>query len=238
MGSGLLLVMAKVPKAGQVKTRLARTVGDGAALRLAEAFLADTWQTARRVPNATAVLVLSGAGGPQPSGAQPPDQGGVAAALAAAPGTVWDQGEGDLGQRLERALCRALATHGWAMAIGTDSPDLPEVWLSDAAETLERHASASEPHAVLGPTVDGGYFLIGLTACPPGLLEHLPWSREVTFEATRNRLTSFGFHVTLLPEWYDVDEATDLKRLEASLLADPERAPRTRAVLSTGGPVS
>lgn len=220
MAEGLLLVMAKAPEAGRVKTRLARGVGAAQAVRLAEAFLADTWRSARRHAGTRPVLVLDGALRPE--------------TLAYDPPVIWDQGQGDLGQRLERAIRRALDLAPWAIVIGTDSPGRPP-HLVDAAiasfTELPRPDAGKAPHAVLGPTTDGGFYLIGVDACPSGLLAGLPWSEEITFQATQSRLISRGFSVTTLAEWFDVDEAEDLPRLRRVLRQRPEAAPRTHDVL-------
>lgn len=139
---------------------------------------------------------------------------------------VQNQGAGDLGNRQEHVLRRALALTPRALAIGTDSPDLPRRLLDEAERTLLSH------DAVLGPTLDGGYYLIGLRRCPEGLLGGLPWSVPQTGARTTQRLRDQGWDVALLEPWYDVDTAADLERLRGEVADRPHRAPVTAALVS------
>jgi hypothetical protein len=201
-------IFAKPPIAGQVKTRLAATIGAEQAAKLAAAFLADTWESVRRLPWARAVIASTGALGRE----LVPDA------------SVWPQGEGTLDARLERVLRRALID-GPAIAIGADSPGLPMELLEAAREGLTR----GEP--VIGPAEDGGFYLLGLHTFPPGLLAGVPWSASDTCEATISRMTAQGLAPTRLPAWFDVDDADDLSRLRALLATASERAPRTAVML-------
>lgn len=210
-----ICVLAKAPEPGAVKTRLAAAIGADAAAELAGAFVQDTLRLAQSLRGARVVLVL--AGPPALVGALPP---GI---------ELWPQGEGDLGQRLERCLGRALEDSLVALAIGTDAPSLDPEILRQGLTALE-----SQP-AVLGPAEDGGFYLLGLARCPEGLLAGLPWSSEDTGARTRERLAAQGLEVALLPPWFDVDLATDLERLARSLSADPARAPRTAEALTRLG---
>ena len=184
-------VFAKPPVAGEVKTRLQPFVSPAQAALLSEAFLRDTWKTVASLPWAMPVLAVT----------QPWDGNGLR------PENVWLQGNGDLGERIERILRRALREAASVLAIGSDSPGLPARFYLDA-----RRALASRD-AVLGPTEDGGFYLLGLKRCPPELLRNLPWSVDTTFEATKGRLESHGFTVHILEPWFDVDRPRDLRRL-------------------------
>jgi len=209
---GHICVFAKPPTPGRVKTRLVPALGPEGAAILARAFLADTWAAVADVSWATAVLA-STADDPEALGVEPQTE-------------LWLQGEGDLGDRMERVLSRALRAGPWAIAIGTDSPGLPRTLLEAARDALQ------EADAVLGPTPDGGYYLLGLRRCPPGLLSGLPWSRSDTLAATRRRLEERGLTARMLPPFFDVDEPPDLRRLHAWLDQVPEAAPETRRVLA------
>src|SRR4051794_7934189 len=118
MSRGCVCVFAKPPRAGAVKTRLAALLGDDRAAALARAFLLDTWNTATRLPDVDVVLASTEAEAPEWSSL------GIAG--------VWPQGDGTLGDRLERVLRSALASHPFAIAIGTDIPGLPSSRLDDA----------------------------------------------------------------------------------------------------------
>jgi len=141
------------------------------------------------------------------------------------PDDVWMQGEGDLGARLESILIRALEGAPAAIAIGADSPLLSPSYLRDASEALKTH------DAVLGPTHDGGFYLLGLRKCPPGLLSGLSWSTHQTCAATVQRLEQFGFSIHYTPQLFDVNTAPDLSLLAISLFDQPGIAPATRAWL-------
>ena len=209
-GRSTLCVFAKPPRPGEVKTRLAAEVGDGAACALARAFLADTWALARSRPWADPVLATTALDG------------------AIAPGAdVWLQGGGDLGARQERILARALSRGQPAIAIGADSPGLPVDRLDAAHGAL-----VSGADAVIGPADDGGYYLLGLRRCPRGILRDLPWSGPDTFAATRQRLERHGLRVAVLEPWFDVDRPADLARLRALLLCDRSAAPATALLLA------
>ena len=135
MDRGTICVFAKPPRPGRAKTRLASAVGEEGAARLARAFLEDTWDTVSGLPWANAVLASTEA-----------DRD----ALGLDEDTpLWLQGEGDLGQRMERVLARALRDAPWAMALGADSPGLPPGVLERARDAL----AASD--AVLGPMAWG-----------------------------------------------------------------------------------
>ena len=203
-------ILVKEPRAGTVKTRLAAAIGAEAAAGLARAFFLDTLALAQLAP-ARVVVALEG------------DD-------AAFPGLrerveVWPQGDGDLGARLERVLRRALGERPRALAIGTDSPGLPLSVLEQGLAALGQH------DAVLGPADDGGFYLLGLNACPEGLLAGLPWSAADTRARTLSRLQERGLSTSLLAPWFDVDVAADLERLRALLASGALRAPATAEVL-------
>lgn len=204
-------VFAKPPVPGRVKTRLVARVGRRGAAAFAAVFLDDTLAAIAAQGWARPVLALAGRGEP-PRGAARID--------------VWRQGKGDLGARLERVLRRALRRHRAAIAIGADSPDLPARFLAAARDRL------TAADAVLGPCADGGFYLLGLRACPPGLLAGLPWSRSDTAARTSARLRARGLRVASLGTWEDVDRPEDLDRLAQRLAPDPRRAPRTARLLA------
>jgi rSAM/selenodomain-associated transferase 1 len=208
-GAITICVFAKPPVAGAVKTRLAAQVGAERAAALAAAFLIDTWAAVRELPGARAVIASTGA--------LPPGLCDGA--------EVWPQGDGTLDARIERILMRALAGGGGAIALGADSPGLPRARLDEAMACLARG------EAVIGPADDGGFYLLGVPRCPPGLLAGVPWSDPRTCEATRARLAEHGMPAAVLPAWFDVDQGDDLIRLRALLAGDRSRAPATARAL-------
>ena len=209
--TALLCVFAKPPRPGEVKTRLARSLGAEAAATLSQAFFLDTWRSAARCAWAHAILATTDPAAPQ--------WAGIA--------SVWDQGGGDLGHRLERVLSRALEAAPIALAIGADTPGLPPRFLELARDALTTF------DAVLGPCEDGGFYLIGLRCCPAGLFAGLPWSTERIAEQTMQRLRDFGFTVKTLPSWFDLDRIEDLWRIQVLLARKEIDAPETERALRT-----
>ena len=188
-----LCIFAKEPIAGNVKTRLAATIGADAAARLASAFLADTITVVQTL-GVEMVIAWSGSVESAPHGTE-----------------VWSQGEGDLGKRLETIFARALVRSPWAIALGADSPGVPETNLRAALEVLKTH------DAVIGPALDGGYYLLGVSRCEPALLEGIAWSTSTTYAQTVERLVAHGYRVGFVDAWFDVDDADDLLRLDRLL---------------------
>ncbi len=207
-----LCVFAKPPRAGEAKTRLAPALGAEGAAALARAFLSDTWELVTRLPWARPVLASTG---PWPEGLLP------------SPVEVWQQGEGDLGARMERVLRRGLEVCPTAMALGADSPGLPAAHLEAA------RAALSGADAVFGPSEDGGFYLLALRRLPAGAFADLPWSQPETLERTEARLRSLGLTVARVAPFFDVDVPEDLARLEAELGAGRLHAPSTAAALAT-----
>jgi uncharacterized protein len=201
----VICIFAKPPIAGQVKTRLAAALGSGRAAELARAFLDDTIAAVSALPWAQAALATTG-----------PVESRLPLML---------QGEGDLGARIERVLRAALQRAPFAIAIGADAPALPARLLEAARAALER------ADAVIGPADDGGFYLLGLRACPEGLLSDLPWSSCDTFTRTAGRLRARGLRVEVLEGWFDVDRVEDLDRLRAALRSGEIDAPRTARLL-------
>jgi uncharacterized protein len=204
-----ICIFAKPPVAGSVKTRLAE--GERAA-RLARAFLLDTCTAVRRLPWARPILATTG---PLPSA--------LAARLDL---PTWPQGGGDLGARIERVLRRALEDGPRAIAIGADTPGLPRALLEAARAALD------DADAAIGPTSDGGFYVLALRRCPDGLLADLPWSREDTFAATLKRLRDRGLVTKVLEPWFDVDRPADLVRLHALISGGVIVAPETEYTLT------
>ena len=198
-----ICIFAKEPVPGKVKTRLAATVGAATAARLATAFLKDTISLVHTV-DVTTVIAWSGAFESAPRRVE-----------------VWAQGEGDLGERIERMFFRALSRSPWAIALGADSPGLPPAYLRAAVEELRTH------DAVIGPAHDGGYYLLGVSRCEPALLADIAWSAPSTRTQTVDRLVARGYQVATVGSWFDVDDANDLVRLTRLLREGAVRAEET-----------
>jgi uncharacterized protein len=216
-----LCIMAKAPEAGQVKTRLCPPLSPEEAAQLYRCFLMDKIAQVRGVPAAEPVLAYA------PEGAD-----GIFEALA--PGfRLLPQRGRDLTSRLVSVLER-LFESGFASAvvIDSDTPTLP----SGLLERAVTHVASRQHDLVLGPSEDGGYYLIGLHRIHRALFEDMPWSTPAVLEETLRRTRDLGLTVAQLEPWYDVDTGADLDRLTAELEAGGDEGPRytRRLLLSLG----
>ena len=108
--------------------------------------------------------------------------------------------------------------HASAVVLNSDSPTLPTALLVETAEVLARPGD----RAVLGPSSDGGYYLLGLKAAHRHMFEDIAWSTERVAKQTRERAREIGLDVHRLPVWYDVDDVEGLRRLRAELADRPD----------------
>jgi hypothetical protein len=212
----LVAVVAKAPRAGDVKTRLCPPLTPGDAADLHAAFLADTADLVTGLAGVRGAFVFT-----------PAEDEPYFARLAPAFVRVLQQGP-DLGARLQHAFAALFATGARVVvAVGADTPTLPAALITDAVSRL----ADDRADVVLGPTDDGGYYLVGLRRPAPALFDGIAWSTPAVLGETLQRAETAGLRVALLPPWFDVDTPVDLERLEATL-ADPDiRARWTRARL-------
>ncbi|WP_405940090.1 DUF2064 domain-containing protein [Streptomyces sp. NBC_00726] len=191
-GATTLLVIAKEPLPGRVKTRLTPPFSPAEAARLAEAALADTLHTVLALPAARRAVVLAGAPGPWlPPGIE-----------------VVRQGAGGLDERLAAAFG---ACAGPALLIGMDTP---QITAADLAPALAPGAWEG-CDAWFGPAEDGGFWALGLAEPDPGLLRGVPMSVPETGAVQRRRLVDAGLTVRDLPRLRDVDTAADAAEVAA-----------------------
>jgi uncharacterized protein len=215
MSRPVVIVMVKVPRAGFVKTRLVPELSETAASALAACFAQDVVRSAGRVADNLLIAYT------------PSDGRSLLEALL--PGNfLWFEQQGeDLGARLENAGVHAAALGFTPLIfIGADSPTLPPPFIATAIEWL----TAEESDIVLGPTEDGGYYLLGLRRPECGLFQDIAWSASQTYEQTAQNAARLGLRLLQLPPWYDVDTPSDLLRLRAELSSDDAarlRAPAT-----------
>jgi rSAM/selenodomain-associated transferase 1 len=207
-------VFGRIPRAGAVKTRLARQHDPEWVAGLYRAFLADTLERCAEAAPDGLWLFLA------PGESQAPD---LLVTLVPVERTRLQEGD-TLGERIARALDVMLAK-GPALVVGSDAPDLPVSLLDDALRAL------SDCDLVLGPTADGGYYLIGARAPLGNLLDGITWSTSSVFEETRARADARGWKVRVLASWQDVDEPSDLEalreRMGRAIAAGEAVPPRT-----------
>jgi hypothetical protein len=209
-----LCVFAKPPECGRVKTRLIGKLGASGASTLAAAMFQDVWSVVGGCFGARPVLATT------LEGLFP---------VTIERENVWLQGEGDLGARLENILRRGLDNACAVIAIGADSPSLTSAHVRAAIGALEQH------DAVIGRSLDGGFYLLGVRHCEDGWLAKLPWSTCETAEATISRLKERGRTIHELPPLFDVDVPGDLELLAEYLRSNPQAAPNTRAWAKENG---
>jgi rSAM/selenodomain-associated transferase 1 len=183
-----LLVIAKDPRPGRVKTRLCPPCSPDQAARLAEAALLDTLEVVARTPAARKVLVLDGD-----------------CRRWRRPGL---EIVGQRGRLLSDRLAHAFAeTEGPALLIGMDTPQLTAELLHDGIEALRRF------DAVLGPACDGGYWSVGLRRADGRAFRDVPMSTESTLQRQRERFRSLGLATYEQAELRDVDTITDAREV-------------------------
>ncbi len=213
-----LVVFAKVPEPGRVKTRLTPPLTPADAADLYAAFLGDA--LAGFVGLGVDVrLYLPASGAAMPAGLVPP---GVTLCV--------QRGDG-LGARMDAALNETLASGaGQAVVIGTDHPTLPLAHVSAAFDAL------AEPGTVaVGPTEDGGFYLLGLDRPRPALFDGMTYSHASVCAETCARAEADGARLHVLPAWVDVDDAPSLARLVAEWQSGVPVGARTAAALTRLG---
>ena len=214
-------IMAKAPRAGEVKTRLCPPLSHAEAAELYRCFLLDKVAQVRTLAGARAVLAFT-----------PDGERSLFGGLG--PGfELIGQGDGDLGRRLLRSIGALLGDgYAGALAIDSDTPSLPTGFLQQAVDLV----ATPGIDVVLGPCDDGGYYLIGMRQVWPTLFEAMPWSTAHVLPETVRRAEAQGLRVASLPTWFDVDTPEDLERLTASLeAADSDTAYHTRRFLEERG---
>lgn len=197
-----LILFAKAPVAGLAKTRLIPALGAAGAAALAERLLMHA-----------AACAVAAEVGPVEICTTPDAHHPAFARLQQSLGvSLTTQGEGDLGERMNRALTRSLALGGAALLMGTDIPALDAALLREAAQKLTEH------DAVFVPTHDGGYALVGLRQPAPSLFSGMTWSTPAVMATTRERARAAGLRWAELPAVADIDLPDDLLHLPAGWL--------------------
>jgi rSAM/selenodomain-associated transferase 1 len=201
-----IIVFAKAPRPGLAKTRLIPALGAAGAAALAARMLAHTLDQA--LASGVGEVELCAAPAPWDAtwdGIELPD--GIARTA---------QGEGDLGERMARAARRAIEAieaieageaGAGVLLIGTDCPALDAACLRRAARALH------ETEAVIAPTADGGYALLGLRRFDASVFADIAWSTPTVAATTLARLDALGWSCTRLPLVHDIDEPADLVHL-------------------------
>ncbi len=191
-----LILFTRYPRPGRTKTRLIPALGaQGAAAlqqRMSEAIIAQMAQFAAQYPVNLEIRYADG------------NQQAVEAWLSSDIPCL-DQGEGDLGDRLRRAFAQAFSQGSrQVVVIGADCPHLTPALFAQAFAALESR------ELVLGPAMDGGYYLIGLNRLAPALFAEIPWGSEEVLAATLKQAQDLNLSTHLLEPLADVDRPEDL----------------------------
>lgn len=209
-GGCAIAVMAKLPRPGQVKTRLVPPLTPEAAAALSASFLRDITENVRL---AARDATISGYVAYAPAGQEKLFDGALAAGtrLVLADGTgVSMPGVEGFGRCLVHATESLFSRgHDAVCLLNSDSPTLPTALLSQTAQAL----AESGERIVLGPADDGGYYIVGMKAVHVHLFENIAWSTDAVADETRQRARALGLPVVELETWYDVDDAASLARL-------------------------
>jgi hypothetical protein len=217
MNETALAVMAKRPEVGSTKTRLCPPLSPAQAADLYQALLLDSLALAGSLPGVDLAIAIT-----------PPDSQAYFSAAAPPGARLLPVAGRDIGECLAKTLDQLLEMgYRKALALNSDGPSLPLAYLTQAIGCLDRH------ELVLGPSQDGGYYLIGLKRFHPSLFIDIAWSTGQVFAQTLARAAGLELSVTQTPTWYDIDTPADLVRLQAELdQLPPGRLPHTRAYLA------
>ena len=213
----IILLFIKTPLKGQAKSRLAAAIGNDAALELYQRFVLDTIDTVRS--SAIPLRICF----------HPPDAMPAIRAWLGEEQMYMPQQGSDLGERMERAFEQAFQEgHDRAVLVGSDIPMLTSPIINEAFMSLGGH------DAVLGPAVDGGYYLIGFTAKTflPSVFRHITWSTSTVCTETLDAFKRAGQRVRLLPTLHDVDTGDDLRIFFEQHRNNHGISPRTLAYLT------
>jgi len=193
-----ILLFVKYPEKGKVKLRLSRDLDEDIVLELYRCFVQDTLVTIKKIDVPFFICF-------HPPDAQSKFQDWLGSTLQFLP-----QRGNDLGARMKNSFIEAfIKGFRKAILIGSDSPDLPEDIIIQAFNILQTK------DIVIGPTIDGGYYLIGFrtSTFTPSVFEKIHWSSPLVFQETMMKLKQAHRSVGLLPVWSDIDTLSDLHNL-------------------------
>jgi hypothetical protein len=204
-----LVVFTRLPEIGEVKTRLSPFLSPWEAMELQRCFILDTLSLVRRVKNCSLVIAYT------------PEKGDLLLDELRKNATVIFQRGVSLGERMGNALEDVFnAGYTPEVLMGTDIPTLPLDFLREALEALKKK------DIVIGPSVDGGYYLVGMGRPQRRLFEGISWGTPGVLNQTLRRIRKMGLTFACLEGWYDVDTPEDIiflrDHIEALKLAGKE----------------
>ena len=194
-----VILFARDPILGQVKTRLSSSLDDETILRLYICFLEDSLEKIRLVDNTDCFVGIS-----------PSSLSGFFNGIEGSDTRLFNQQGKDLGDKMRQAFVDRFADgYKKVVIIGSDSPSLPVSYINEAL--------TSDKDLILGPSTDGGYYLIAMTGKVSAVFDGVAWGTGHVLDETLDRVKKAGVSLELLPVWYDVDLPEDLKFLKTHL---------------------
>lgn len=221
MSNPVLIIMAKEPRVGRTKTRLCPPLTPTQAAQLYEALLKDSIAFAASLSGLDLAIAVT-----------PPEATSYFDCITP-PGTLLLPVDcTDIGDCLIQVLSSLLASgYPKVLAFNTDGPTLPPDYVHTAVQLLDEH------DVVLGPSEDGGYYLVGLKQLHAEIFTDIAWSTSLVLTQTLDKLARLQLKVMMLPPWYDIDTAADLVRLQAELAElTPDKLIHTRRFLAGYAP--
>lgn len=198
---GKIIVFAKEPVLGKVKTRLARAIGEAGALQFHEDMLRHTLEMVCQYNLASVELHVSGN----------PDHPLIQSLSSEFNIAVYAQKGEDLGEKMFFALEQSLGNSNYSVLIGTDCPVMGVDYLFKALKALARGQDA-----VIGPAEDGGYVLIGARKINKNWFSDISWGSSEVMEQSRSKIQSYGARIEELQTLWDVDQIEDLQRWQVT----------------------
>lgn len=198
MKNNCIILFVKYPQKGSVKTRLARDIGELKAVSLYRNFVSDALTTAENIDAETRVYFY-------PEKSLKSFRRWLSSNL-----TLMPQKGADLGERMKNAFLESFAAgYKKAVIVGSDSPDLPAELIEKAFLSMENKGAA------IGPTHDGGYYLIGFNTGSflPAIFDGIPWSTKGVYKKTISIFNKNNIKPEILTSWRDVDTIDDLEHL-------------------------
>lgn len=201
MSMDAVIVMAKAPRPNKVKTRLTPPLDSETASRLYCCFLLDKLEQVKDLEGICPMIAYT-----------PHESADFFTSIRPAGFTLIPQKGGNLGERLAN-VSGYIVKQGFkkVVILDSDSPNLPSKYIYESLRCLDT------ADAVIGPCLDGGYYLIGFNNHIPELFHGIPWSTSRVTELTMEKAANCGKTISLLNEWYDVDTWKDLLRLKRDL---------------------
>jgi len=194
-----VILFARDPILGQVKTRLSSSLDDETILRLYTCFVEDSLEKIRKVDNADCFVGIS-----------PSNLSGFFNGIEGSDIRLFIQQGENLGDKMRQAFVDRFADgYKKVVIIGSDSPSLPVSYIDEVL--------TSDKDLMLGPSTDGGYYLIGMVGKVFEVFDGIAWGTDQVLDETLDRVKKAGVSLELLPVWYDVDFLEDLKFLKTHL---------------------